>query len=113
MKKSELKELIREEARKILRERDFKYTTNDLENKITAGGALYITNEGLLDVDVNKLSKLPPLPRGLTDLYCMDNKLTELPPLPKSLKTIYCEGNNLPYSKLDPETIRREQKEGI
>ena len=49
-----------------------------------------------LDISSLHLTELPPLPHGLTDLYCQDNLLTALPAtLPASLQNLQCYKNRL------------------
>jgi Leucine-rich repeat (LRR) protein len=50
-------------------------------------------NMRTLDVRDNKLTELPPLHKGLMNLFCHINLLTELPPLPPSLVKLACSNN--------------------
>ncbi|HBX49872.1 MAG TPA: hypothetical protein DEH02_02260 [Bacteroidales bacterium] len=48
-----------------------------------------------LECGMNQLNSLPALPDSLRYLYCILNNLTVLPPLPSTLEQLWCEQNNL------------------
>lgn len=66
------------------------------------GNVAFVTPSGLvhvdvrwediteLDVSVNQLTSLPPLPRGLLKLTCERNRLSSLPPCPEGLLVLSC-----------------------
>jgi Leucine-rich repeat (LRR) protein len=49
-----------------------------------------------LDVSINALSQLPPLPENITRLDCISNCLTNIPPS-KTLQFLSCQNNRLTH----------------
>jgi len=54
-----------------------------------------MANSFSIDYSRRDLTKLPPLPSSLKELFCEVNDLTKLPSLPPSLEVLDCFDNHL------------------
>lgn len=57
--------------------------------------AAFTPEQQVLSLNNLNLTKLPPIPEGVTTLDVNENRLSELPTLPSSLRTLYCRNNEL------------------
>lgn len=65
------------------------------------------SNNAVIDLSVNQLETLPPIPENLFYLACDSNNLNSIPSLPSSLQYLSCSQNNITCLPQLPKNIYR------